>query len=66
MAETNSRLLKRAEVAALLQVCQRTIHAYEIQGALHPVRINARTIRYKSADVERLIESGAMGKMGGV
>lgn len=52
-------LLKRREVADMLRVSTRTVRAYEIQGALHPVRINARAIRYKMADVQKLID-GAM------
>jgi predicted site-specific integrase-resolvase len=55
MVKTNDKWLKRAEVAALARVSTHTIRAYEIRGVLRPVRINARTIRYKAADVQKLL-----------
>ena len=58
--ETTNTLLKRREVADMLRVSTRTVRAYEIQGALHPVRINARAVRYKMADVQKLIDGGQL------
>ena len=55
---TNQKLLKRDEVAALLRVSTHAVRLYERQGKLSRVRINARVIRYKMADVQKLIDGG--------
>jgi DNA-binding transcriptional MerR regulator len=59
---TTSDLLTRCEVARLLRVTNRTIRNYELTGQLRPFRLNQRVIRYKAADVERLIEPATVGK----
>jgi predicted site-specific integrase-resolvase len=61
MSNTNL-LLKRLEVARLLRVTSRTIRNYELSGKLHPVRLNQRVLRYKAADVQRLIEPATVEK----
>jgi DNA-binding transcriptional MerR regulator len=56
---TNQKLLKRDEVAAMLRVSKHAVRLYERQGKLSRVQINARVIRYKPVEVQRLIDAQA-------
>lgn len=51
------RLLTRSEVAERLRVCRHTVRLYELRGYLSPIRITARTLRYRAAEVEDLLAS---------
>ena len=48
-------LLSRKEVARLLNVSPRTIARWTVSGALRPVRLSSRAVRYDLADVSQLI-----------
>jgi predicted site-specific integrase-resolvase len=56
MTNENNTLLTRQEVARLLRVSARTVRSYELNGQLHPKRLNARVVRYKADDVQALID----------
>jgi len=49
------RLLRAAEVAALLAVTPRTVRALADRGELRRVRLSSRAVRYELAEVEALI-----------
>ncbi len=49
------KLLTRVQVADLLGVCTRTIRRWEQVGRLACVRVSPKCIRYRSQDVEKLI-----------
>lgn len=53
---TNQKLLRRREVADILRVGTHAVRDYERQGKLNRVEINRRVIRYKPAEVQRLID----------
>jgi predicted site-specific integrase-resolvase len=53
----NSTLVTRHEAARALRVSNRTIARYEQAGRLNPVRLSSRCIRYRSDEVESLIDS---------
>lgn len=49
------KLLNRKEVANILGVCTRTIRNWEQVGRLACVKVSPRCIRYRSQDVEKLV-----------
>ncbi len=55
----NDDLLTPDKVAALLSVSVRSIRRYAAEGQLAPVHLG-RNVRYRRADVERLIASGTV------
>lgn len=56
---TELKLLSRDQVAGLLAVSKMTIKRYEKRGMLNPVFLSARSIRYYSQDVQKLIQQAA-------
>jgi predicted DNA-binding transcriptional regulator AlpA len=55
---TDDRLVSRAEIAALYSVSPMTVFAWSKAGKLPPpVRLGRRCVRYRLADVRRLLES---------
>lgn len=50
--------ISRREVARLLNVSTRTIARWALTGALKPVRLSNRALRYCQHDVQRLIADG--------
>jgi hypothetical protein len=55
------KLLTRAEAAKMFQVSIRTIINWEAAGMLQPVRITTHSLRYRSSDLQRLLD-GSNGK----
>ena len=53
------RVLDAREVAELLGVSRRTVTRLIRRGDLQPVRIGARSTRFRSSDIEELIAAGA-------
>jgi excisionase family DNA binding protein len=51
------KLGSRGEVAALVGCHPRTIQRAEKRGELHPIKFNARLIRYKLSEVLEWIEN---------
>ena len=49
------RLLSRKQVAEMAGVHPGTIKRWERRGLLKPIRINPRVVRYKAAEVMRLL-----------
>jgi excisionase family DNA binding protein len=54
-------LLRVPEAAALLNVKPATVRAWLLQRKLPCVRLSARAIRIKRADVEKIISDGVVG-----
>ncbi len=54
-SSTQPNLLTRKEVAAILKIHSGSVKRYDRAGTLHPVRINARTIRYLESEVLGLL-----------
>lgn len=52
--EQCDRLLTAAEVAATLGVSKITLHRWEKDGYLKPVRIGGGLVRYKEKDVQQI------------
>jgi hypothetical protein len=52
---TEALLLTRQQVAEKLGLCCHSVRALEKRGLLTRVQISRRTIRYRTADVEKLI-----------
>lgn len=52
--EQCDRLLTAAEVAAMLGVSKITLHRWEKDGYLKPVRIGGGLVRYKEKDVQQI------------
>jgi len=52
---TPDALLSRRQVAALLGVSTETIKRADRSGRLKALRFNSRLVRYRRADVERMI-----------
>lgn len=50
-------LLKPNEVCDALRVCRKTLTRYENLGLIQPIRLNQRVFRYRTQDVELLIET---------
>ena len=55
----NEELITRQEAAALLRISIRTLERWEQSGRLSPTRLSPGVVRYRRADVDRLIEDGA-------
>jgi hypothetical protein len=53
--EATEVLLTRQQVADKLGLCCHSVRALEKRGLLMRVQISLRTIRYRAADVEKLI-----------
>ena len=58
---TVNQLLNRETAAAKLGVSTRTIVRYERAGRIQPIRLTSRCIRYRDADIEKLIEQSTLG-----
>jgi hypothetical protein len=57
---SGSELVTRPQAARLLGYAGKTSHTMrrlELRGLLTPVRITQRAIRYRRADIERLIDT---------
>jgi len=54
-SSTKASLLTRKEVAAILKIHPGSVKRYDRAGTLHPVRINARTVRYLESEVLGLL-----------
>jgi DNA-binding transcriptional MerR regulator len=54
-------LLTRREVADIFRVTTHTIRMWELRDLIPTIRQNARVIRYRRSDVEKLIEEGSDG-----
>jgi hypothetical protein len=61
-ADRIKRLLTRAEVARILQVCPHSIQRLTRRGILPAIVFNRRLIRYDAAVIERYIRSAVVGK----
>ena len=61
-AQAQASLLSRAEVARRLGVCVATVVRNK---QLPPIKFNARLVRYRAEDVERLIQSAVTGEKRG-
>ena len=48
-------LLSMTETMWKLNICKATLKWYVKQGILHPVRLSARHLRYKRAELEQLL-----------
>jgi len=55
-SDQDNKLLTRRQVAEALQVHPRTIARWEEQELIKPVKLSARCIRYRSKDIERLVD----------
>lgn len=55
VASGTGELLSREDVAKTLKVCLKTVKSLEDSGALPGVKIGPRLVRYKSADLQRLM-----------
>lgn len=51
----NERLIKPADASLLLAVSRRTLRRYEDSGQLQAVKLNQRAIRYRLAEIMRLM-----------
>jgi excisionase family DNA binding protein len=49
------QLLKASEVCAALKISASTLRRLVRAGKLRPIRVTSRTVRYDSADLERLV-----------
>ena len=56
---TDERLLTREEVAELFTCSIPTLHRFEKQGKLHPVRLSGQLVRYKASDVAAFLEKAS-------
>ena len=52
-------LLTRREAAALFRVSRRTIQNWQDSGKLRAIHINKRVCRYRSSDIQRLLDTAA-------
>lgn len=52
-------LLTRRQVARRCQTCTHTIMRWERRGLIKSIRINARVLRYRRSEVERLLQHAA-------
>ncbi len=58
---TQTHLLTGDEVRQMLGLRTQTNHTLRLlekRGLLHPIRLNARVVRYDPEDVQRLIDTG--------
>ena len=53
-------LLSRRELAQRLHVCTHTIQRWERRGLIKSIRFNARVVRYRVEDVEKLIREASV------
>lgn len=51
------QLLKRTQVATVLNVSTRTVRRYEQRGMLPVIKMTRSTIRYRVIDVMKLLET---------
>jgi excisionase family DNA binding protein len=58
-ATENSRLLTGGEVSMQLRICRHTLRRWEQAGKIKGIRLGRRVIRFRLADVKRLIEEAA-------
>jgi excisionase family DNA binding protein len=61
ITESAGGLLRVPEAAALLNVKPATMRAWLLQRKLPCVRLSARAIRLKRADIEKIIADGFVG-----
>ena len=54
-------LLDSAETSRRLSIGDRTLRRLKASGVLPHVRLGARTVRYREADVDRLARTGWTG-----
>ena len=54
-------LLSRRQVAARLSVSIETIKRMQRRGLLQPIILNARLLRYRATDIDRLISEASAG-----
>lgn len=52
-------LLTSAEVAKILRVTPMTVSRWSKDGTLQPIRLTKGTVRFRSEDIDRLLEDGA-------
>jgi DNA-binding transcriptional MerR regulator len=57
-AYMNAEFISREEAAEIAQVCKHTIRNWEKAGLIKAARINSRIIRYRRADIIKLLEEG--------
>jgi excisionase family DNA binding protein len=55
----DATLLTRREAAERLRISLSTLERWERTGRLTPTRLSPGVVRYRRADIERLIEEGA-------
>jgi len=53
--ELVNALLTKKEAAAILRTCAATIYRLGVRGEIDVVRLGTRLVRYRRADIERLI-----------
>lgn len=61
ITEAACALLRVPEAAALLNVKPATVRAWLLQRKLPCIRLSARAVRLKRADVEKIISDGFVG-----
>src|SRR5690606_7295307 len=49
------QLVRPEEAAVLLALSRRTLRRYELNGKLHPIKLNQRVTRYRMSELWRLI-----------
>ena len=54
-----AELVSRKCAAEKIGVSTETLKRWERRGLLHPIVFNARLIRYRRADIDRLVEQAA-------
>jgi len=53
------KLLKKKDVADILNVSTRTIGRYVKQGWLQPIRISDQVVRFDPGELDRFLRSGS-------
>ena len=61
ITETEGGLLRVPEAAALLGLKPATLRAWLLQRKLPCIRLSARAVRLRRADIERIISEGFVG-----
>ncbi len=59
------RLLTRRDAARILQVSLKTLQNWDRAGRLQPVKLGYRSLRYRQADLERLLAEATAKGQGG-
>ena len=59
---SGENLISRKDTAARLGVCGRTVLNLEKRGLLQSVRLSLRCVKYRSADIEKLINQALSGQ----